>query len=55
MIDIQEKTVEELKKYKDILAREQKEFKEEMKREVSASLPSQLRKEKAEPEACVNH
>ena len=36
---------EELKKYKDILAREQKEFKE-MKREVSASLPSQLSKEK---------
>ena len=40
------KVVEELQKYKDILAREQKEFKEEMKREVSASLPSQLSKEK---------
>ena len=38
--------VEELQKYKDILAREQKEFNEEMKREVSASLPSQLSKEK---------
>ena len=38
--------VEELQKYKDILAREQKEFKEEMKRVVSASLPSQLGKEK---------
>ena len=33
-----------LKKY--ILAREQKEFKEEMKREVSASLPLKLSKEK---------
>ena len=38
--------MEELKKYKDILAREQKEFKEEMKKEVSASLPYQLSKEK---------
>ena len=36
---------EEFQKYKDIFAREQKEF-EEMKREVSASLPSQLSKEK---------
>ena len=36
---------EELKKYKDILAREQKEFKEEMEREVSAFLPFQLVKE----------
>ena len=33
---------EELKKYKDILDREQKEFREEMEREVSASLPFQL-------------
>ena len=37
---------EEFQKYKDILAREQQEFQEEMKREVSASLPSQLSKEK---------
>ena len=37
---------EELKKYKDILVTEQREFKEEMKREVSTSLPSQLSKEK---------
>ena len=37
---------EEFQKYKDILAREQKEFKEEMKREVSDSLPSQLSKER---------
>ena len=37
---------EELQKYKDILAREQKEFKQDMKREVSASLPFQLSKEK---------
>ena len=37
---------EEPQKYKDILAREKKEFKEEMKKEVSASLPSQLSKEK---------
>ena len=40
------KIAEEFKKYKDILAREQKGFKEEMKREVSASLPFQLSKEK---------
>ena len=38
--------VEEFKKYKDILAREQKEFREEMEREVSALLPFQLDKEK---------
>ena len=37
---------EEFQKYKDILAREQQEFKEEMMREVSASLPSQLSKER---------
>ena len=37
---------EEFKKYKDILAREQKEFREEMEREVSAFLPFQLVKEK---------
>ena len=37
---------EELQKYKDIMARQQREFKEEMKREVSVSLPSQLSKEK---------
>ena len=37
---------EEFKKYKDILAREQKEFREEMEREVSAFLPFQLDKEK---------
>ena len=37
---------EELKKYKDILVREQKEFREEMERDVSASLPLQLVKEK---------
>ena len=37
---------EEFKKYKDILAREQKEFREEMKREVSTLLPFQLDKEK---------
>ena len=36
----------ELQQYKDILAREQKESKEEIKREVSASLPSQISKEK---------
>ena len=30
---------EEFKKYKDILAREQKDFREGMEREVSASLP----------------
>ena len=38
--------VEEFKKYKDILAREQKEFREEMEREVSAFLPFQLVKGK---------
>ena len=38
--------MEELKRYKYILAREQKELKEEMKRELSASLPSQPSKEK---------
>ena len=37
---------EEFKKYKDILAREQKEFREEMEREVGAFLPFQLVKEK---------
>ena len=37
---------EEFKKYKDILAREQKEFTEEMEKEVSAFLPFQLVKEK---------
>ena len=37
---------EEFKKYKDILAREQKEFREEMEREVSAFLPFQLDREK---------
>ena len=37
---------EEFKKYKDILAREQKEFREEMEREVSTFLPFQLVKEK---------
>ena len=37
---------EEFKKYKDILAREQKEFREEMEREVSAFLPFHLVKEK---------
>ena len=42
----QEKMAEEFKKYKNILAREQKEFREEMEREVSASLPSQLVKER---------
>ena len=41
-----EKMAEEFQKYKDILAREQNEFKEEMKREVSASVSSQLSKEK---------
>ena len=33
--------VEEFKKYKDILAREQKEFREEMERAVGAFLPFQ--------------
>ena len=42
----QEKMAEEFQKYKNILAREQKEFREEMEREVSASLHSQLVKEK---------
>ena len=37
--------VEEFKKYKDILAREQKEFREEMEREVSAFLPFKLDRE----------
>ena len=36
---------EEFKKYKDILVREQKEFREEMEREVSAFLPFLLDKE----------
>ena len=36
---------EEFKKYRDILAREQKEFREEMEREASAFLPFQLVKE----------
>ena len=38
--------VEEFIKYKDILAREQKEFREEMEREVSTFLPFHLVKEK---------
>ena len=42
----QENMAEEFQKYKNILAREQKEFREEMEREVSASLPFQLVKEK---------
>ena len=42
----QEKMAEEFQKYKNILAREQKEFWEEIERKVSASLPSQLVKEK---------
>ena len=37
---------EEFQKYKNILAREQKEFREEMETEVSASFPCQLVKEK---------
>ena len=37
---------DEFKKYKDIFAREQKEFREKMEREVSALLPFQLDKEK---------
>ena len=37
---------EEFKKYKVIISREQKEFREEMGREVSAFLPFQLVKEK---------
>ena len=42
----QEKMAEEFQKYKKKLAREQKEFREEMERGVSASLPFQLVKEK---------
>ena len=38
--------VAEFKKYKDILAREQKEFREEMEREAVAFLPFQLVKGK---------
>ena len=38
--------VAEFKKYKDTLAREQKEFREEMEREVSAFLPFQLGRER---------
>ena len=37
---------EEFKKYKDILVREQKEFREEMEREVSTFLPFQLDRER---------
>ena len=37
---------EELQKYKDILARERKEFREQMEREVSAFLPFQVDREK---------
>ena len=37
---------EEFKKYQDILAREQKEFREEMEREVSTFLPFQLDRER---------
>ena len=37
--------VEEFRKYKDILARECKEFREQMEREVSAFLPFQLDRE----------
>ena len=44
---------EEFKKYKDILARECEEFKEEMEREVSALLPFQLINEKWNFEAGV--
>ena len=36
---------EEFKKYKDILARECKEFREQMEREVSTFLPFQLDRE----------
>ena len=42
----EEKMAEEFQKYKNILAREQKELREEKEREVSASLPFQLVKEK---------
>ena len=38
--------VEEFKKYKDILMREQKGFREEMEREVSTFLSFQLDREK---------
>ena len=34
--------VEELRKYKDILARDCKEFREQMEREVSVFLPFQI-------------
>ena len=44
---------EEFKKYKDILAREHEEFKEEMEREASALLPFQLDNEKQNFEAGV--
>ena len=37
---------EELQKYKDILARECKEFREQMEREVSIFLPFQIDREK---------
>ena len=37
---------EEFRKYKDILAREHKQFREQMEREVSAFLPFQLDREK---------
>ena len=41
---------EEFQKFKDILAREQKEFREEMEREVSDFLAFQLVKEKRDLE-----
>ena len=44
---------EEFKKYKDIFAREQKEFREEMEREVSTFLPFQFRQRKAVSELGV--
>ena len=37
---------EELEKYKQILRREEKEFQEVMKAEVSTSLPSKLSRQK---------
>ena len=37
---------EEFRKYKDILAIEHKEFREQMEREVSAFLPFQMDREK---------
>ena len=37
---------EEFKKYKDILARDCKEFREQMEREVHAFLPFQIDREK---------